>query len=158
MNFFFHFVCYCLLFIFSIVIKKWRCHKQRIKKPLKFYVVQFMSVGRPAKTRCMDVVSGKWLFKNKSNDGLYGYYPERAWEPEQFKTLNQHLKNSSTAPPHWKIYKVDIKRKSSKLTALEICTPRSTVLFRFWDHNAYNAITHHVLYNFFVFFFSFFVF
>ena len=91
----------------------------RNNKPANYYIVQFMSVGRPAKARCMDLVCRKWMTKDK-NGALYCFYPERAWGPEQSDNLNKLLEKKSAAPADWKKYKIKIRGKSRKFSNYEM--------------------------------------
>lgn len=85
-------------FAVSEILKMTRDSPKKVQDGIfKFYVVQFMSVGRSEKARSMDVVCGTWISKGKKN-ALYCLYPEKAWEPKQFEDLNKRLeKNSSPA-------------------------------------------------------------
>lgn len=84
------------------------------KNPFPYYVVQFMSVGRPARTRLMDVVCGSWLSKDRGG-GLYVQYPEHFNDKKSRTEFERRLRQTLPAAEDWPKFKVKLRGKSSKL-------------------------------------------
>lgn len=83
----------------------------------KYYVVEFRKHrGRPATTRCMDVVTVDWFIVSGSgkNIKMHAYFPKEPTVPEVAKDLSHRLKNNLPHDPDWPLWPVKVRGKSGE--------------------------------------------
>lgn len=84
------------------------------KKPFNYYVVEFRTVGRPAKERLMDVVCGSWLTKNVVQGGTHVLYPENFEDKDVLRDFKRRLRRLLPADNTWQKYRVKLRGKDRK--------------------------------------------